>query len=609
VREHHDEYRLARVPDAIEIPRSAEATIERRLSRLDPEVYKLIEYATVEGNEFGSTTLALLLGMDELQLEEALEPVAKLHRLIRMVDTRELPSGDLSSIYQFSHSLIQDVLHRNLQGKRRILLHRKMAEILEQLYAKNIAAVAHKLAIHFDEGRLPAKAYDFSLMGAESARRMYAHRDAIELIRRALRNAQDDAQKLRALELLGETSHFIGQYPDALASYTEALDLVQANGGGLHEITLRRRLVTLERDHGGSPLDVVQTQLDELAGRARALGANDELCEILWLLNSLPGAQGSTAAVERARDALALCEQAGDAAHVARAHSGVARALAFGTDAAEAVPHLESALRLFEQVGDRFQIGNCHNLLGVLRMMRGDYRAATTELAAAAQAFDDVGAPYHEAGVRNNLGVLLTRLGDWERAEENLREAIRLNVRLDATATLLHPLENLADLFQTTARWQAAREQWQVLLDHAKQAGYWNAEVIARCGIGVAALEQGDLDDARAQESVVRDILLQHEAWSEARAAYHFLAARLEAVAGEHDGALHFLRTAEEELASRDRYTWATFRLLRAQLMATRDGAQAADLAREALAVFEQIGSEPMRARALSLIAETAGGA
>jgi tetratricopeptide (TPR) repeat protein len=242
-------------------------------------------------------------------------------------------------------------------------------------------------------------------------------------------------------------------------------------------------------------------------------------------------------------------------------------------------------------------------------MMRGDYRAATTELAAAAQAFDDVGAPYHEAGVRNNLGVLLTRLGDWERAEENLREAIRLNVRLDATATLLHPLENLADLFQTTARWQAAREQWQVLLDHAKQAGYWNAEVIARCGIGVAALEQGDLDDARAQESVVRDILLQHEAWSEARAAYHFLAARLEAVAGEHDGALHFLRTAEEELASRDRYTWATFRLLRAQLMATRDGAQAADLAREALAVFEQIGSEPMRARALSLIAQTAGGA
>ena len=77
----------------------------------------------------------------------------------------------------------------------------------------------------------------------------------------------------------------------------------------------------------------------------------------------------------------------------------------------------------------------------------------------------------------------------------------------------------------------------------------------------------------------------------------------------EHDGALHFLRTAEEELASRDRYTWATFRLLRAQLMATRDGAQAADLAREALAVFEQIGSEPMRARAFSLIAETAGGA
>jgi tetratricopeptide (TPR) repeat protein len=607
VTEHHGEASLRRVPESIEIPRSAEATIERRLSRLDPEVYRLIEYASVEGNEFGSTTLAKLLDMDELELEEKLEPLARVHRIIRMVDTRDLPNGDIASIYQFGHSLIQDVLHRNLQGKRRILLHRKMAEILESTYAKSVGVIAHKLAIHFDEGRLPARAYEFALQGAENARRMYAHRDAIELIRRALRNAQDDDQKLLALELLGETSHFIALYAEALAAYTEALDLAQAKGGGAREITLRRKLVTLERDHGGSTPDAVRTQLEELAGHARALGAVHELCEILWLMNALPGGWGSEEGIQRAREALALCEQEGERGRVARAHYDLARTLAHAPDPLEGVPHLRAALELFEPATHRLHIGDCYNVLGIVHLMRGDYRSASTELKAAADAFDEVGAPYHEAGVRNNLGVLLTRLGDWDGAEANLREAIRLNLRLDATATVLYPLENLADLYQTAGRFQEARDQWQLLLDRAVQAGYWNAEVIARCGIGVASLELRDVESARSQEQAARAVLVEHETWSEAKAAFHYLSAKLAAEEGEIDGALHFLQTAEEELISRDRYTWATFRLLRAEITSRRDVAEAVSLAREAAAAFEQIGSERMRARAETLLASPAG--
>ncbi len=605
VREHHGEWELGRVPEAIEIPRSAEATIERRLNRLEPEVYRLLEYASVEGNEFGSTTLAQLLGMDELELEEALDPLARIHQLIRLVDTRELPSGDLSSIYQFGHSLIQDVLHRNLQGKRRVLLHRKMAEILEALYASNTAAVVHKLAVHFDEGRLPAKAYAFALEGARSVRRVYAHRDAIELIQRAQRNAQDNAQRLEAFELLGETSHFIGQYRDALAAFTAALELARASGEQAREITLRRKLISLERDHGGATPAVVETQLMELAQQADAHGAPREVCEILWLMITLPTPQ--SVVVERARAALSICEQEGDPERVARARYNLGHAFAIGPEPREAVPHVEAAIRIWQDLGDRFRMGDCHNLLGVIHGLTGAYRAASDDFRAAAQAFDAVRAPYHEAGVRNNLGVLLTRLGEWEAAEENLREAIRLNLRLDATARLLHPLENLAELYQTAGRWNDADEQWRVLLEHARSAGYWNAEVIARCGIGVAALEQGLFGAARAEESAARDILNQHESWSEARTAYHYLSARIAAATGEPGSAIELLRAAEEQLASRDQYTWATFRLLRAEITSRVDAREAEPLVRDALSAFEQIGSEPMRQRALSLLAITAG--
>jgi predicted ATPase len=111
---------LTRRPEEVTIPRSAEATIEKRLERLDEETYRILQYASVEGNEFDSVTLSRLLDMDELELEEKLEPIERVHRLVRNTDTRDLPNGDLASVYDFSHSLVQDVLHNQILGKRRI---------------------------------------------------------------------------------------------------------------------------------------------------------------------------------------------------------------------------------------------------------------------------------------------------------------------------------------------------------------------------------------------------------------------------------------------------------------------------------------------------------
>src|SRR5690606_1966449 len=144
-----------------------ESTIEKRLDRLDPEVRRVLEYASVQGAEFDSAGLSRLLGMDELDLEETLEPPARVHGLITVHGTRDLPGGDVASVYRFAHSLIQDVLHHTLQGKRRILLHRRMAEILEELYGTD--ADPARLAVHFEEGRHAEKAFDYALRAADHA--------------------------------------------------------------------------------------------------------------------------------------------------------------------------------------------------------------------------------------------------------------------------------------------------------------------------------------------------------------------------------------------------------------------------------------------------------
>ena len=597
----HGEWALLHTPESIEVPRSAESAIERRLQRLDPEVYKVVEYASVAGNEFDSTSLAMLLNMDELALEEALEPVVKLHRLAKLVDTRDLPSGDIASFYQFTHSLIHDVLHNNLQGKRRILLHRKMAETLEKLYAGDTDAVAHRLAFHYDEGRISERAYEYALRGSDRATRVYAHREAIELIRRALKNAQNDLQKLEALDRLGDASRITGHFADALSSLTDALEIIEARNDVCRAIGVKRRLIEIEREHGGTGLDRVIAELEKLAAEARALNAPDELCHILWRLNELPTQQESEA-LARAHEALETAQRLGRPEFVARAEFNIGRTLAFGEEPAAAAPHIEEALRIYNELDDSGRLGRCHTALGIARNRLGDLRGGTESLLSAMRHFEKAGDPVNVGLALNNLGVTLTRLGDWEAAELRLREALRIMERLDAAARILLPLENLSELYFVKQEWSTVLDHCNLLLERAHAIGYWSFEVIAYSRLGLALMQLDRTSEASANEFEARQILEKHPDVFDDAVYCDLLSAELAAAAGDTAGALRVLRQAETNLQSRDLYLCAVVRLARGRIAAAVDQKSAGVMIRDALAIFDQMGAVPMQRRAQALL-------
>lgn len=602
VKERRGEWALVGRPEEIEIPRSAESAIEKRLSRLDPDVYRVLEYASVEGNEFGSVVLSRLLDMDELELEETLEPLARVHRLIRLEDTRDLPNGDLASIYEFSHSLFQDVLHKNLQGKRRILLHRKTAQILEDIYASDTDSIAHKLAVHFDEGRQSDRAYEFALKAAARASLFYAHWDAIELLERGLRNSGTDEQRLEALERLGDEHRAIGRYSEALGELNDALQLSEAASDRPRGLRLKRKRVLVERDFGNRPPEDLLQELEALAEEARALDARTELCEILWRFGGLPGASP-----EPAREALQIAEEAGEAGLVASAHYRLGDVLLFGENPGEAIPHLEQALAFDTEQDDTAQVGLCYNCLGIAHLLLGDNDRAIESFSAAATAFDKIKEPVKEASVRNNLGVLLTRAGDWERAETNLAEAVRLARRMDASARLLHPLENVGELASARGDREGAREAWEELLRVSQETGYWESEVVAQCGLGMLELEAGDADAAQKRLDRSCELIGEPEEWTECQGSCQLLAARLAVARGESEDAIRILEESEEQLAPRDRYVWTTFRLEHGQVLASSDPAGAAEVIQDALKAADQLGAAPLRARAETLLSELGG--
>lgn len=586
---------LTERPEEFAIPRSAEATIEKRLERLDEDTFRILQYASVEGNEFDSVTLARLLDMDELELEEKLEPIERVHRLVRNTDTRDLPNGDIASVYDFSHSLVQDVLHGTILGKRRILLHRKVAEILEDVHGDRAENVAHRLAVHAEEGRLREKAFHFAMMASERASRLYAHWDAIDQISRALRNAETDEQAGRAYRRLGNEQYVLGRFREAMDAFDEALGRA-APDQPIFRLASKRERLLAARDHGAQPLDEILSDLEELRDEARAAGALQELCEVLWMMIFHPATLANLD-VKLAQEALQIAREMGEPRLIAKGQLMLGNCLTFVKRTGEALEPVREALRMYQDLGDRSQEGGCLNQLGLIHVLRGEYDRAVERFEGAVAVFDDIVHPSRGIAARNNLALAMFRRGQLEEAERLLLHTLTVAERLDATVPALATLQILAETYETLGQMDQAEARWEELRDRAASVGMTTPELIGHCGRGTVALSRGDIDAALAAERAARRLMGDDKDWNERREAFDLLAARIAAATGEPEGAAGILEAAETELEARDPYMWAVYRLERAAILREAAPPTARQLAADARAKFEAFGAAAMLGR------------
>ena len=135
------------------MPESVRAMISKKIDALHEEERRTLQYASIEGTEFLSTVTAKLLGVDEIDLEEALARISKTHRLIETIGEEELPDRSLATRYRFSHALYQNFLYADLVNKRRVMLHKQAGEQLLQHYGNRAPQIATQLALHFEQGR------------------------------------------------------------------------------------------------------------------------------------------------------------------------------------------------------------------------------------------------------------------------------------------------------------------------------------------------------------------------------------------------------------------------------------------------------------------------
>ena len=157
------------------LPR-VQSVVAARLAVLSEEGRAAAEVASAVGRDFGFDILAQASDLEEDALVRALDELWRRHIVRVQADER----------WDFSHDRIREVAYSAIAPARRRLIHRRIAQGMEVLFASRLDEVSASIAVHLDRGGQPARAIPFLARAAAVSTRLSANEEAIRCLMHAL---------------------------------------------------------------------------------------------------------------------------------------------------------------------------------------------------------------------------------------------------------------------------------------------------------------------------------------------------------------------------------------------------------------------------------------
>lgn len=209
------------------LPDSLRAAVRARLAHLPKALRPLLDMAAVLGRRFDFDTLLHVTGGGETELLEAVETLVK-----RRVLREDAEAG----LFDFCHDKLREVIYRDIGGARCRLLHRKVAEALEQFSQHAPHQFDAQLAEHYERGQHWGKALHYLVLAAERSQKLFAMRDALHWLDRAVALCEahpqslDEQQRLALYQQRGAARAQAGQTQGAVADMRRVIEALRADG-------------------------------------------------------------------------------------------------------------------------------------------------------------------------------------------------------------------------------------------------------------------------------------------------------------------------------------------------------------------------------------------
>jgi hypothetical protein len=476
---------LARAGEAADGSSSLDDLVRERLARLDPERAEVFRWAAVLSPRIDVATLTRLSGIDPADAGEALEAAERQGLL--QVTARGL---------RFAHDLVARSVYADISPARRRIMHRRIAELLEQDAATDLSRAADR-AHHAAHSGDPALAARAMVSAGRLCLRFFANEDALTLAKRGLQQAEEltGAERVCLALELREIALAAAPLPDweaAAAEYTALAEEALEHGALSHARLGYHMASYLRWAHGHWTVAREETLQAERAVRS---GTIEEhvigLAETAKCLAMLERDLSQADAMLMESQALARRERISHPAIPAAL--GMLRYHENRLDEAEEL--FKEARTLCKSAGDRLNEFQANEYLVMIEIER-DRMDTAAERCAALREIGDKLREGSEAPFARALEGLCRYAGDDDTAQlEPALEELRL---ADAKHRLAYVLTRAALVDLERGRIDAARARAEEALDYAATLERATEILLARVALARAAADAGD-ERARQQ--------------------------------------------------------------------------------------------------------------
>ena len=210
---------MSRKISKIDVPDTIQGIIAARLDRLEENLKRTMQVASVIGRDFAFRILQTITGMRE----ELKSYLLNLQGLEFIYEKSLFP--DLE--YIFKHSLTQEVAYNSLLLARRKRIHEEIGKAIEKLYFNRLEELFDVLAYHYSKSENYEKAHHYYKLSGEKAFAKYSHWEAFQAFKAAIEALNQLPISTETQKAQIEIRSFIST-PMRLLSYPEgSLDILK----------------------------------------------------------------------------------------------------------------------------------------------------------------------------------------------------------------------------------------------------------------------------------------------------------------------------------------------------------------------------------------------
>lgn len=395
-----------KVPDAL-----ADAVLARATS-LDQSARAVAAAGAVIGRHFDFDLVAAVSGLADEEVARCLRDLQATYLVVSR------PTFDT---FDFRHALIREALYADISlPRRRELHHRVASEATARGYGDAF------VSIHYDKAGCTRDAYRHARLAADGATLVSAHREALELYRRALRNLPSDVapdEHARLLAAVGHAAAAVDDNEAAAQAYEAAQEILSRAGDAVAAAALVPPLVAVRHLLG----DGLESRTQRLEAALASLGDSPDLKVRAQLLSALAAAHMLSRRLDEAiaygDRSCVSCELIDDEPTAINTAATIGAVLLFAGRLDEGRERLEQAIARAKTAGCESELARGYRMLGTSTSVLVEYRIAEKSLVEGISYAEKVELWNHRSYMTAQLAHVQWATGNWAVAAETAERA------------------------------------------------------------------------------------------------------------------------------------------------------------------------------------------